>query len=433
MLGCRAGAGGAAHVGLRGRRRRRRSLCGKRSRAGRGRYFGPVARGRAIHACVLGCKRHRAGTSERPRCGALCRGAWRGDADLCGNPAKLGGEGAHHHAAHPWPQVDAGFGSDNPDGTQPGARRAVLAEHGGAGRPERFKWSADGVRTGAPQTASAWSLCDDAAMAVEAHRLGACAVPSTSGLCRPAPTHGASNGSRLGRIGPTTWRSCRRRSTAAQRPAGECWRGALRSWPRCNWQPTAQGSCGASRLATPRPSSTPSGLPPTEGGTFGRRRFGGAADPAPQGAFPPVQGGPPSHRRAHVRVDAAGHFSAPARGLGLQQPGGDCVLAHRRTRSGFRASIKYTAYIAWAAVVVRHCSRELLKLPMPWPGYIHGNSRAYRRHHMCNCTCADTDAFGPQESHEVAALIFVVLTLVSCVLFWRGQRAHRCAAPKGAG
>ena len=49
---------------------------------------------------------------------------------------------------------------------------------------------------------------------------------------------------------------------------------------------------------------------------------------------------------------------------------------------------------------------------------------------MCNCTCADTDAFGPQESHEVAALIFVVLTLVSCVLFLAWPTCSSVCCPK---
>ena len=73
--------------------------------------------------------------------------------------------------AHPWPQVDAGFGSDNPDGTSLVRDVRFLPSTAVQGDQSGSEWSADGVRTGAPQTASAWSLCDDAAMAVEAHRL----------------------------------------------------------------------------------------------------------------------------------------------------------------------------------------------------------------------------------------------------------------------
>lgn len=69
---------------------------------------------------------------------------------------------------------------------------------------------------------------------------------------------------------------------------------------------------------------------------------------------------------------------------------------------------------------------------MPWPAYIRGNQYTERGPgRMCNCTCADEE-FGPQEGHEVAALVFIVLLILACGIFlaWPALTATCCPAPK---
>lgn len=50
---------------------------------------------------------------------------------------------------------------------------------------------------------------------------------------------------------------------------------------------------------------------------------------------------------------------------------------------------------------------------------------------MCNCTCDDEDAFGPQRDHEVAALVFIVLMVLACGIFlaWPALTATCCPPP----
>ena len=51
---------------------------------------------------------------------------------------------------------------------------------------------------------------------------------------------------------------------------------------------------------------------------------------------------------------------------------------------------------------------------------------------MCNCTCPDDEAFGSSRDHELAAVVFIVLTILACGIFlaWPALKSACCPEPQ---